>query len=74
MNLVSNAIKFTSKGKITVRVHLLSEDEESTTVEFAISDTGIGIEESKIDNIFDNFIDLWYMVLWKEIKKFKNSR
>jgi len=55
LNLVSNAIKFTSKGKITVSVHLLSEDEESSTVEFAISDTGIGIEESKIDNIFDNF-------------------
>jgi PAS domain S-box-containing protein len=55
LNLVSNAIKFTSKGKITVSVHLLCEDEESTTVEFAISDTGIGIEESKIDNIFDNF-------------------
>ena len=55
LNLVSNAIKFTSKGKITASVHLLYEDEESITVEFAISDTGIGIEESKIDNIFDNF-------------------
>ncbi|MBA4317858.1 MAG: histidine kinase, partial [Flavobacterium sp.] len=55
LNLVSNAIKFTSKGKITVSVHLLNEDEESTTVEFAISDTGIGIDETKMDNIFDNF-------------------
>ena len=55
LNLVSNAIKFTSNGKITVSVNLLEEDEESTTVEFAISDTGIGIEESKINNIFDNF-------------------
>jgi PAS domain S-box-containing protein len=55
LNLVSNAIKFTSKGKITVSVRLLEEDEESTTVEFAISDTGIGIEESKIATIFDNF-------------------
>ena len=55
LNLVSNAIKFTSNGKITVNVHLLDEDKESATVEFAISDTGIGIEESKINNIFDNF-------------------
>jgi len=55
LNLVSNAIKFTSKGKITVGVRLLSEDEESTTVEFAIADTGIGIEESKINTIFDDF-------------------
>ena len=55
LNLVSNAIKFTSKGKITVKVQLLDEDEESCKVEFAISDTGIGIEESKIDTIFDDF-------------------
>ena len=55
LNLVSNAIKFTSKGKITVSVRLFDEDEESTTVEFAISDTGIGIDESKMETIFDNF-------------------
>jgi PAS domain S-box-containing protein len=55
LNLVSNAIKFTSKGKITVSVRLIEEDEESSTVEFAIADTGIGIEESKVDTIFDNF-------------------
>ncbi|RTY95402.1 response regulator, partial [Flavobacterium bomense] len=55
LNLVSNAIKFTSKGKITVSVRLFDEDEESTTVEFAISDTGIGIDEIKMETIFDNF-------------------
>jgi PAS domain S-box-containing protein len=55
LNLVSNAIKFTSKGKITVSVRLFDEDEETATVEFAISDTGIGIDESKMDTIFDNF-------------------
>ena len=55
LNLVSNAIKFTSKGKITVSVVLLDEDDESATVEFAIADTGIGIEESKINAIFDDF-------------------
>ncbi|SHG52633.1 PAS domain S-box-containing protein [Flavobacterium fluvii] len=55
LNLVSNAIKFTTKGKITVSVLLLNEDEESATVEFAIADTGIGIDEGKIDTIFDDF-------------------
>ncbi|WP_310559230.1 PAS domain S-box protein [Flavobacterium sp.] len=55
LNLVSNAIKFTSKGKITVSVRLFDEDEASTTVEFAISDTGIGIDEIKMETIFDNF-------------------
>ena len=55
LNLVSNAVKFTLKGKITVSVRLLKEDEETVTIEFAVTDTGIGIAENKIENIFDNF-------------------
>ncbi|MCF8371575.1 MAG: PAS domain S-box protein [Bacteroidales bacterium] len=55
LNLVSNAVKFTSKGKITVSVQLLDEDEESVRIEFAVKDTGIGIVEAKIESIFDNF-------------------
>jgi len=55
LNLVSNAVKFTSKGKITVWVHLQSEDDTSATVEFSVTDTGIGIAENKIDNVFENF-------------------
>ena len=55
LNLVSNAVKFTTKGKIMVSVILLKEDEEKVTIEFAVKDTGIGISESKIENIFENF-------------------
>jgi len=55
LNLVSNAVKFTTKGKITVSVRLLNEDPEKATIEFAVSDTGIGIPASKIDKIFENF-------------------
>lgn len=55
LNLVSNAVKFTSKGKITVSVALLSEDENQATIEFKVSDTGIGISESKIETIFGHF-------------------
>jgi len=55
LNLVSNAVKFTSKGSITVSVRLLSEDDKQVTIEFAVADTGIGIPETKIDKIFDNF-------------------
>ena len=55
LNLVSNAVKFTSKGKITVSVRLLTEDDEKVSIKFSVTDTGIGIPESKMDSIFDNF-------------------
>ena len=55
LNLISNAVKFTSKGKITVRVKLVSEDDEKVRVQFAVKDTGIGIEEDKISKIFEHF-------------------
>lgn len=55
LNLVSNAVKFTSTGHIKVKVKLFSEDAENVTIKFNISDTGIGISKDKIQNIFDNF-------------------
>ncbi len=55
LNLVSNAVKFTSEGKISVNVNLLFEDEEKVIIEFAVTDTGIGIPEESIDLIFENF-------------------
>ncbi|MEO7488524.1 MAG: ATP-binding protein, partial [Ferruginibacter sp.] len=55
LNLLSNALKFTTKGKITVAVRLLNEDKEMATIEFAVTDTGIGIPEDKLEFIFENF-------------------
>lgn len=58
LNLVSNAVKFTSKGKITVSVKLIQDDnnnDDTITIEFAVTDTGIGISKEKITTIFDNF-------------------
>ncbi|HEU4789367.1 MAG TPA: PAS domain S-box protein [Flavobacterium sp.] len=55
LNLVSNAVKFTSKGVITVSVHLMFEDDEKVIIEFAVNDTGIGISENKMESIFENF-------------------
>jgi PAS domain S-box-containing protein len=55
LNLISNAVKFTTKGQITVKVILLNEDDEKVTIEFAITDTGIGIAEDKVKKIFENF-------------------
>jgi PAS domain S-box-containing protein len=55
LNLVSNAVKFTTKGKITVGVKLIDEDEKEVNIEFSIKDTGIGIAESKLEKIFESF-------------------
>ena len=55
LNLVSNAVKFTREGKITINVRLLQEDAEKVSIEFVISDTGIGIPANKLNNIFNNF-------------------
>ena len=55
LNLVSNAIKFTQKGKITVSVKLMNEDTEKVTIKFSVKDTGIGIPENKLGKIFENF-------------------
>ena len=55
INLVSNSVKFTNKGKITVSVKLIDEDEKRVKIRFEVSDTGIGILEDKIGKIFENF-------------------
>lgn len=55
LNLVSNAIKFTSAGNIKVSVKLVSENDEQAKLQFSVADTGIGIEKNKLGKIFDNF-------------------
>lgn len=55
LNLLSNAVKFTSKGNITVSVSLLTENEEEVSIQFSVKDTGIGIPDDKIEQIFENF-------------------
>ena len=55
LNLVSNAVKFTTDGKITVSVKLISETEDDVAIQFSVADTGIGINETKIETIFENF-------------------
>jgi PAS domain S-box-containing protein len=55
LNLVSNAVKFTTKGKITVEARLLGENKDKASVEFSVTDTGIGIPENRIEKIFENF-------------------
>ena len=55
LNLVSNAVKFTSSGQITVAVRLEEENDDTVMIEFSVADTGIGIAEDKMANIFENF-------------------
>jgi CheY-like chemotaxis protein len=55
LNLVSNAIKFTKKGSIKVKVSLEKETQDNVVVLFEVSDTGIGIASDKLDTIFENF-------------------
>ena len=55
LNLVSNAVKFTSEGTITVSVDLLSQDDDIVRVQISVIDTGIGISPSKVGSVFDNF-------------------
>jgi len=55
LNLVSNALKFSNKGCITMAVKLITEDEIAAKIQFSISDTGIGIEKTKLGKIFENF-------------------
>ena len=53
-NLVSNSIKFTNKGGITVRVST-AQDSSEKLVRISISDTGIGIPQKNLDTIFEEF-------------------
>ena len=54
-NLVSNAVKFTRNGDITIQLLLKKIHNDSVTIFFSVSDTGIGIEKEKQHLIFDRF-------------------
>jgi signal transduction histidine kinase/CheY-like chemotaxis protein len=56
VNLVSNAIKFTSKnGEVNVTIEKLFEDEDKVNVYFEVTDTGIGLTKEQQGKIFDAF-------------------
>ena len=55
LNLLSNALKFTSKGEIQVSVEEKSHKKEEVTLHFTVSDTGIGISKAKQSLIFKAF-------------------
>ena len=55
VNLVGNAIKFTEKGEVALRVEVDSRTDTHVTLHFAVEDTGIGIRKDKQALIFDAF-------------------
>lgn len=54
-NLLSNALKFTEYGGITLTVNVISQDSESSKLCFTVHDTGIGIPKDKQELIFSSF-------------------
>ncbi len=55
INLAGNAIKFTEKGEVAVRISLEDENATHATIRFGVSDTGIGIPENRMDRLFKSF-------------------
>ncbi len=55
LNLVGNAIKFTSRGEVIIRVTLAAETDKQAIIRFSVSDTGIGIRKKKLTSLFGPF-------------------
>jgi signal transduction histidine kinase/ligand-binding sensor domain-containing protein/DNA-binding response OmpR family regulator len=55
VNLVGNAIKFTARGEIVVKVELEEQQEEWVNLHFSVRDTGIGVPADKQQTIFESF-------------------
>lgn len=54
-NFINNALKFTSEGQILLEYHL---NENSQTIEFSVTDTGMGIAPDKKEHVFECFVKL----------------
>jgi len=55
MNLLSNAIKFTSEGSVTVKLKSTPSKGKKHQITFSVIDTGIGIDQEKLESIFESF-------------------
>jgi two-component system, sensor histidine kinase and response regulator len=55
LNLIGNAIKFTSQGEILIRVETQEENANAAMLHFSVSDTGVGIPSEKQSSIFEAF-------------------
>ena len=55
LNLLGNAIKFTTSGEVSLRVTSHGDSRALTALRFTVSDTGIGIPDEKLDRVFERF-------------------
>ena len=55
MNFMSNAVKFTAEGGVTLSIQTLDKSENSVTLRFGVRDTGIGIDKQQQKQIFEPF-------------------
>ena len=55
LNLIGNAIKFTSTGEVVVSLAVEASDDTTATLQVAVRDSGIGIPSDKLDSIFEAF-------------------
>lgn len=58
LNLIGNAIKFTRNGAVTVGIEELESQGPRKLVEITVVDTGLGISESDLERVFDDFVTL----------------
>lgn len=55
LNLTSNAVKFTEAGRVELCLSSVAQDDHMISVEFRVNDTGIGIDKTQVETIFDEF-------------------
>lgn len=55
INLLNNAVKYTEQGSVVFNIRLLGMDEKVATLEYSVTDTGIGLKESHMKHLFDSF-------------------
>jgi signal transduction histidine kinase/ActR/RegA family two-component response regulator len=55
LNYATNAVKFTERGHVCVRVRQIESGEDAVLLRFEVEDTGIGIESDKLDRLFNAF-------------------